>query len=329
MENKVILDVDTGVDDALAILLALNSPELDVVGITTIFGNVEVEQVTKNTLKVLEIADSEDIPVAEGLDEPMSPIEDETVIVDGEEMEGGKYVHGKDGLANTNLPSPDTRPIREGAVDFLIEKIESNPKEITLITTAPLTNVATAVQKHPKIANLVKEHIMMGGAFGISPYGYGNVTPVSEFNIWADPVAADKVFCSDLPTLAVGLDVTQVPSVALKKEHLDYFSQENEIQNFIRSLISFYRERGKEATYPHDPIAVGAAIDRGIFETSDFYVRVETEGTIALGQTVVERRPEHFLEIRCEKGVPNASVCHKIDGEKFMELFLDRLSQLD
>ncbi len=155
------------------------------------------------------------------------------------------------------------------------------------------------------------------------------MTPVSEFNVWVDPLAADKVFCSDLPTLAVGLDVTQDPLVALTESHLDYFSGGNEVQDFIHSLLSFYRGRGKEATYPHDPIAVSAAIDSGIFVVEDFYVRVETKGTIARGQTVVEKRPEPFLEIRGGKRAPNASICREINGNEFMDLFLNRVSKID
>ncbi|KXB03825.1 hypothetical protein AKJ47_01645, partial [candidate division MSBL1 archaeon SCGC-AAA261G05] len=202
MTKKVIIDVDTGIDDALGILLALNSPELDVVCITTVSGNLGVEEVTRNTLQVLELANSEKIPVAKGMNSPLSPDkkEEEIIIVNGKKVNGGEYFHGKNGLGDYKLPQPKTRPVKDHAVDFLIDKIRSNPHEITLITTAPLTNVGKAVMEDPKIARLVDEHIMMGGAYGLTPYGYGNVTPVSEFNVWADPIAANKVFSSKLST---------------------------------------------------------------------------------------------------------------------------------
>ncbi len=154
--------MDTGTDDALAILLALASPELEVLGITTVNGNVDVEKVTRNTLRVLELVNSEDILVAKGMDKPLSAVEDEMVLVEEEEVKGGEYFHGRDGLANSDLPSPETFPVEENAVDFIIRNVESNSGEISLITTAPLTNVAMAIQRNPDFANLVGEHIMMG-----------------------------------------------------------------------------------------------------------------------------------------------------------------------
>lgn len=330
MARKVILDVDTGTDDALGILLALNSPELELVGITTVSGNLEVEGVTRNTLQVLELTNSENIPVAKGMSNPLSPDkkEREIIIVKGKKVKGGEYFHGKDGLGNSKLPSPKTSPVDGHAVDFLIDNVRSNPHEVTLITTAPLTNLAKAIMKDPEIVELVDEHIMMGGAYGLTPYGYGNVTPVSEFNAWADPIAANKVFSSKLSTIAIGLDVTQDPAVALTEDCLDYFTQETELHAFISSLISFFLKRGREATYPHDPIAISAAIDRGIFEIEDFLVKIETKGTVARGQTVVEKRPEAFVTMRGEVKTPNARICRGIDGEKFMNLFLNRLSKM-
>ncbi|KXB07570.1 hypothetical protein AKJ54_00015 [candidate division MSBL1 archaeon SCGC-AAA382K21] len=328
MPKNVLLDVDTGVDDALAILLALASPELEVKGITTVKGNVEVEKVTRNTLNVLELSGFEEIPVAEGMSEPLNFVKKEGEIGKLNEtgVEGGDYFHGKDGLGNSNLPDPKTSPVDESAVDFLIDSIRNNAGDLTLITTAPLTNIARAIQKDPEITNLVKEHVMMGGAYSLTPYGYGNVTPVSEFNIWADPLAADQVFCSDLPTVAVGLDVTQDPTVAFNEISPDYFSKENKIHEFVRSLISFYHEKGSKATYPHDPIAVSFAVDQEIFEWDDFHVRVETSGTIARGQTIVERRPEANLALTPSgSNPPNARVCNEIDGEEFVEMFMSRL----
>lgn len=322
--KKVILDVDTGIDDALAILLAVRSPELEVIGITTVGGNTGIENVTRNTLQVLELANC-NIPVAKGLDEPMSGQKKITYIHKDGEVVDGEYIHGRDGLANLSgqLPVPSTKPVDSHAVDFIIDSIMSSSQEITLITTAPLTNIATAIEKEPQIAGMVKEHIMMGGAFGLTAYGHGNVTPVSEFNIWHDPLAADKVL-SSMPTIAVGLDVTHDPSVELKENFLTNFSTQNRIENFVHSLVSFYVKRGERVAYPHDPIAVAVAIAPKIFKWDYYRVEVETEGSLTRGQTILDRRPQLPVE-RKGDSKPEIMVCHQIDGKKFMDLFIKRL----
>ncbi|MFP4558962.1 MAG: nucleoside hydrolase [Archaeoglobaceae archaeon] len=327
--KKVILDVDTGIDDALAILLALKSPELEVIGITTVGGNTGIENVVRNTLQVLELAsygvDDDPIPVAKGMGEPISGQEKITYIHQDGEVVDGEYIHGWDGLANLSgqLPPPSLTPLNVHAVDFLIDSIMSSPKEITLITTAPLTNVAMAIEKEPRIADMVKEHIMMGGAFGLTEYGLGNVTPVAEFNVWHDPPAADKVL-SSMPTIAVGLDITHDPSVELREEFLSSFSTDDKIESFVHSLISFYVKRGKRVAYPHDPIAVAAAIKPEIFKWDCYPVEVETEGSLTRGQTIVDRRPQLPVERKGESK-PKIRVCHWIDGKKFMDLLIKRL----
>jgi len=205
--RRVILDVDTGVDDALAILLALASPELGVEAITTVDGNIDVGRTTLNTLKVLEMAGVRDIPVAMGTSRPLSPRGSERMLVEGEVIEGGKYFHGRDGLADLGLPPPRLEASREHAVDLMIRLLEEAVGEITIITLGPLTNLAVALLREPEMTEMIEEHIMMGGWFALTPYSHGNVTPVSEFNIWHDPWAAWIVFHSGMKTTAVGLDV--------------------------------------------------------------------------------------------------------------------------
>ncbi len=322
--KKVILDVDTGIDDALAILMAVRSPELEVTGITTVGGNTGIENVIRNTLQVLELAGS-DIPVAKGLGEPISGQKVVTYVHKDGEVVDGEYIHGSDGLADLSgqLPAPSVRPVETHAVDFIIDSIMSNPQELTLITTAPLTNVAMAVEKEPQITRRIKEHIMMGGAFGLTEYGHGNVTPVSEFNVWHDPLAASIVL-SIMPTIAVGLDVTHEPSVEFKEDTLKNFSPQNEFEEFVHSLISFYVKRGERVAYPHDPIAVAVAIAPEIFEWDYYPVEAETEGNLTRGQTIADRRPQLPVERKGESK-PKIRVCHQIDGEKFMDLFIKRL----
>lgn len=324
--KKVILDVDTGIDDALAILMAVRSPELEVIGITTVGGNTRIENVTRNTLQVLELAGS-DVPVARGLGEPISDQKLIAYIHKDREIVDGDYIHGSDGLANLSgqLPQPSSSPVDTHAVDFIIDNITSNPQEVTLITTAPLTNVAMAIEKEPRVTEMVREHIMMGGAFGLTQYSHGNVTPVSEFNVWHDPLAADKVL-SSMPTIAVGLDITHDPSVELTENSLSYFSSQKEVESFVHSLISFYVKRGEKVAYPHDPIAVALAVAPELFKWDYYPVEVETEGRLR-GETIVDRRPQLVERKESKKEIKKEiRVCHHIDGEKFMDLFIKRLT---
>ncbi|WP_230198131.1 nucleoside hydrolase, partial [Megasphaera massiliensis] len=193
MNKKVILDVDTGVDDALGILLAIQSGKLDILGITTVNGNVSLEQATLNTCKVLQLAGAEHIPVVQGADKPL--------------LRSSYFehrVHGKDGLGGALKDMPVHKQAENGhAVDFLIEQIQKHPGEVTLVMTAPLTNLALAVMKAPELVHQVKEVIVMGGVV----QGFGNVTPTAEYNIYVDPEAAKLVFKAGFNSLTlVGLD---------------------------------------------------------------------------------------------------------------------------
>ena len=309
MPKRVILDMDPGIDDALAILLAVKSPELKVEAITTVSGNVHVDKASLNVLKILELAKVRNVPVAKGMQRPLI-----------RELETAEHIHGEDGLGNTKLPVPKLLLHPKHAVDLLIEKISSAPKEITLVTTGPLTNVAMAILKEPKIVHQIKEVILMGGAFALTPYGYGNVTPVAEFNIWCDPEAAKIVFHSGLPIVAVGLDVTADPSACLREDHLKKLSSaKTAISKFIVQASRFYLMRTqRDLMELHDPIAVAVAIDKSLVATRRFFVDVETKGEITRGQTIVDRRPQSTI-----KG--NIEVCYGIDGSRFLSLFMERL----
>lgn len=309
MPKKVILDMDPGIDDALAILLAVRSPELKVEAITTVSGNVHVDKASLNALKILELAEVKDICVARGMDRPLI-----------RELETAEYIHGEDGLGNIDLPAPKLSLHPKHAVDLLIERASSAPGEITLVTTGPLTNVAMAVLKEPKIVGWIREVILMGGAFAVTPYGYGNVTPAAEFNIWCDPEAARIVFHSGLPIVAVGLDVTNNPSACLRKDHLKELSSAGTaISKFITQVFRFYLTRTQRGRMElHDPVAVAVAIDKSLVATKRLFVDVETRGEVTRGQTIADRRP--WSKMRT-----NANVCCKIDGERFLSLFMDRL----
>ena len=315
MVRKIILDVDTGVDDAMAIMLACLSPELKVDLITTVSGNVHVDKTSVNSLKILEAIGVEDVPVAKGLSKPLL-----------RKLETAEDFHGKDGLGDSNLPEPKLKLLEKHAVDLIIEKVMNSKKgEFTIVTTGPLTNLGFALIKEPEIAKRVNEIVIMGGAFGISPYGYGNATPVSEFNMYVDPEAAKIVLGSGAKITMVGLDVTTKPDTLITMEKYEEISSSKSkpaqiIAKITKKLIERY---GAYAL--HDPMAVAAAIDRSLFKVEKYHVEVLTSDGITRGQTVADRREwMKLLDENWEKR-KNVHVCVDVNSEKFLTLFMKRL----
>lgn len=325
--KRVILDMDPGVDDALAIILAMLSPELKVEAITTVSGNVHVDLCTRNVRRILEVLRPEAPPIiASGEAEP---------LVDAGSSLDASDVHGQDGLGDldrfTNAdgitrryPEPSLYPVSsDHAVDVILSLAADHPHEIILIPTGPLTNIAKAIIQDSERMRKIKEIIIMGGAFSVP----GNVTAVAEFNIFADPNAADVVVNSKLPITFVGLDVTH--QVRLQKSHVrqEIEPLNTQLSQFICDITSIYMDFHKEnngisGCYMHDPLAVGVAIDPSLVETADLYVQVETQGEVALGMTVVDLRP-----VGRREASPNANVCTKVDADRFLTLFLDTISR--
>ena len=301
--KPVILDVDTGIDDALAIAYALNSPELDVIGLTTCFGNGPIEYTTRNTLVVLEKL-GRIVPVYAGADNPLKRARKKFPT----------HVHGEDGLGNKFDRAPIREAESEGAVDYLIRQVKQRPNEITIIAVGPLTNLALAVEKEPEIASLIKEVVIMGGAV----FTAGNVTPYSEANIITDPEAASIVFSSGLPVTIVGLDVTMktlLPSAKLN----DWRAIGTEAADFFADITSFYMQ-SYETFHPgiggcalHDPLAVGVVIDPSFVKKEKWNVQVVLEGE-ETGRTIANA-----------EGEPKIQVCTKVEAEKFLNHFLDRI----
>ncbi|CAM3386859.1 nucleoside hydrolase [Marinicrinis lubricantis] len=302
--KSVIMDVDTGVDDALAIAYACRSEELQLLGFTTCFGNVPVELATVNTLYILELLGS-DAPVIPGAEKPLLRTDPHPYSY---------HVHGENGLGNAAAPAPRRKAQRKYAPDFIWEQVCQHPHEVTLIMVGPLTNLALAIQKEPKIVDLVERVIVMGGAVQVP----GNVTPVAEANIYADPEAADLVFRSGIPLTLVGLDVTMQTLLPLR--HLDHWRAQNtSVSRFFADMTEFYIQAYK-GFYPgiggcalHDPLAVGAAICPGFVTEVPMHVRVETEGS-SKGQTIA--LPDQ---------APNIQVCVGVDEKSFLEHFLKRV----
>ena len=307
--KKIIIDTDPGIDDALAIMFALNSPEISLEGLTTVSGNVPVEQGTKNALTILEMIGRPDIPVAKGAALPLR-----------RKLITAEYVHGQDGLADLNLPAPGLVPHDLSAVEWLRQKLLASAEPITVVAIGPLTNLGMLRCLDPKAFAKIEEIVFMGGA----AFCGGNTTSTAEFNILVDPDAAKLVFESGVPLTMVGLDVTH--KVTLYEQDLAKLEgKDSPMASFARRLLQSTFEK-RTATiemggiHLHDPLAVGVAINPGLVELKGYYLAVETEGEIAAGQTVADDRP-------WSKAQPNATVAVDVDSERFLEWFVDTLGQ--
>ncbi|RLG47327.1 MAG: ribonucleoside hydrolase [Thermoproteota archaeon] len=312
MPVKVILDVDTGVDDAVAIMLALSSPEIEVLGITTVSGNVGVDRATENTLKVLEFLGREDVPVAPGARAPLLP---PPTGVD-------ERVHGRSGLGGARLPEPTARPLGEHAVDFIRRVVGSEgPGEVVLVTTAPMTNVALSFLVDPSLPERLGGVVSMGGAFCTSRLGCGNSTPRAEFNVWCDPLAARVVYRSGAEVRAVGLDVTMREDASLTRAQVEGLRSRGRVGALLADMLSPYAEAIGRAPL-HDPMAVATLIRPEIFRFEEMCVDVELFGDLTRGETVADLRERGF---EVPKGEPNVSVCVDVDGPAFLDLLLERV----
>ncbi len=315
MPKKIIIDTDPGVDDSMAILFAFQSPEIEVVGLTTIFGNVNTAQGTQNALRLVEFAGHPAVPVAHGAELPL--------VVPLDYI--ANFVHGEDGMGNTNPPPPQGQAVSKPAAQFIAETIMAHPGEITLVPVGPLTNIALALALEPKIAENVAGVVVMGGAATVN----GNVTPAAEANIIHDPHAADAVFTAGWPVTMVGLDVT-MKSVMSDAYLADLNASGSRTGEFIYNITRFYRDFHHEAygmngIHTHDPSAVAYVIDPGLFITQTGAVRVITEG-IATGQTLLDQRGR-WGSPHAWTDKPLTNVCVDVDSERLLELFKGVISQ--
>jgi purine nucleosidase len=324
----LILDVDTGVDDALAILYAIASPEVELVAVTCVAGNVPLPMVTRNTLVVLEAAGANGVEVAAGAEAPLT-----------QELTPGFAVHGPEGLGNATVPEPHGAVSGRDAVDLLVEETRERPGEILFVSTGPLTNVALAFRKEPALPELLAGHVMMAGAFA----GTGNTLPRSEANVWYDPEAAAEVFALyerlDPSPLAIGLDVTErvvlTPAVVAS---ITAPAPDSPLAALIADATAFYIAF-ELATRPdvggcflHDPLAVAAAIDPELVTTQAAHVEVELEGRHTRGETVADfqRMWRHPLNEGYGLGdaADNVRAAISVDVETFQARFVDRLRGL-
>ncbi len=341
---RVIIDTDPGVDDALALLLAMRSPELKIEAITPVAGNVPLELTLPNALRMVEIAGRTDIPVAAGAKAPLL-----------RRLVTATYAHGENGLGGVVFPEPTTKPVSTPAAELIREIVRKYPGDVTLITIGPLTNVATALSADSELPSMIKGIVMMGGSLS-----GGNITPAAEFNVYVDPEAARIVFQSGIPITMVGLDVTRKTS--LTEEHVRTLeAAQNPVAQAAakigRNAINSNRaHRYLVGPNMHDSLAVAGFLNPAILNFQDFCVDVETTGELTAGATLgyspiagdLRRRPEAEKEAAAmnipirgsaptlagtktspvlrEKFVPNARVAVDVDSAKFFELLIGRLA---
>ncbi|KAH9604156.1 hypothetical protein KSS87_010496 [Heliosperma pusillum] len=302
-------------DDAMAIFVALKSPEVDVIGLTTIYGNVYTTLATRNALHLLEIAGRTDIPVAEG---------SHVTITQGTKLRIADFVHGSDGLGNQNFPPPNGKAIGQSAADFIVEQARKYPGEITLVALGPLTNVALAIQLDPAFTKNIGKIVILGGAFAVN----GNVNPAAEANIFGDPDAADIVFTSGADVLAVGINVThQVIFTDGDREKLA--ASNGKFAQYLCKIFGVYYGYHYDAystrgVYLHDPATIIAAIDPSVVTWTEGVVRVQRTG-ITRGLTLLYNNQKKFGEETewCNK--PSVKVAITVDAQKVVKMVMDRL----
>jgi len=307
--QRIILDTDPGIDDGLALFLALASPEVQLEAITTVSGNVDVTLTTHNALTLLELAGRTDIPVARGSDRPLI-----------RQPFNAAFVHGDNGLGGLQLPEPRIQPVAEHAVDVIIEKILAAPGEITLVTIGPLTNIALALRRDPRIAQQVREVVIMGGALRVP----GNDTPAAEFNIYVDPHAAHIVLHAGWPIRLVSLDVTT--QTLMQREQVQMLTRsESRVISAIKQMLDYSFDVagpafGLSGFQMHDPLCLAAAFQPELITWDPVYVDVELHGTLTLGETVAYFRHPNVPP-------PNVLTSIGVDAERFIQLFLTRIEE--
>ena len=316
--KRILFDTDIGVDDALAVIFALKSPELKVEAITTVSGNVHVEQCTRNLLITLGCMDLRELPlISQGEGAPLTM-----------PLVTAALVHGSDGLGGISESSDGSRLYPEvecplspiSAVDTITDLVNQYPDELILVPVGPLTNIAKAMLDSPTVMRRVREIVLMGGVFEI----YGNVTTQAEFNIYADPLAAQVVFNFGVPITMTPLDVTH--DVVLTRDRLEAETNQKDTRliQFLRdstqACMAFHQEReGFNGLYMHDPLAIGYLVQPDLFDVVDAYVQVETQGNLTRGRTVGN------LRTKLAGCAPNARVCVGVDAERFLGFFFDRV----
>ena len=304
MPTAILLDCDPGHDDAIALLLALASPELELLGVTTVAGNQTLEKTTANAIRVLDFVGRNDIEVAAGADRPL--VRDPYVA---------SHVHGETGLDGPDLPPPQREASRQHAVEFLAAQIRAREGAVTLVPTGPLTNIALLLALHPDARP--ERIVLMGGAVA-----EGNVTPAAEFNIWADPEAAARVFSSGIDMTMIGLDVTH--KALFTKRHEEALA--GRTGALVRALLQFYgefhrRQYGWDGSPIHDAVAVAHVVNPQMVQTVHRGLRVDTGTELSRGRTYVDLWGRAEWQPTCHVGID-------IRPDEFLQLLVARINSL-
>jgi inosine-uridine nucleoside N-ribohydrolase len=306
--TPVLIDCDPGHDDAMALLLALASPELELLGVTTTHGNQTLAKTTANALRVLEFVGRGDMPVAAGADRPLL-----------REPKVAAAVHGETGLDGPDLPPPAGAPDSAHAVDFLAQRLRDAPQPLTVIPTGPLTNIALLLARHPDVVPQIERIVLMGGAIA-----EGNTTPAAEFNIWVDPEAAARVFAGGIELTMVGLDVTH--RALMTPEHAEKLRAHGRVGAMVAELWAFYhRFHARVYDFPgtpvHDALAVAHVIRGDLLTTKHCNVEIDCASELCRGRTVVD-----LWQISGRE--PNCHVAVEVDADGFLDLLVERIGSM-
>ncbi|XP_020247744.1 probable uridine nucleosidase 1 [Asparagus officinalis] len=304
-KEKLIIDTDPGIDDSMTILMAFQSSEVEVIGLTTVFGNCHAEDATRNALLLCEIAGHPEIPVAEGSQEP---------------LKGGKpcvsdFVHGSDGIGNLFLPPPSGNKLEQSAYEFLVDKVSQYPSEVSVLALGPLTNLALAIKRDSSFASKVKKIVILGGAFFTS----GNVNPAAEANIYGDPEAADIVFTCGAEIVVVGINIT-TQAILSDADIFDIRNSKGRHAQFLGDITKFYRDwhvksDGVHGIFLHDPVCFTALLRPDLFTFKKGVVRVETQG-ICAGHTLMDQGLKKWNSSNPWSGYSPVSVAWTVDVPK-------------
>ena len=307
IKRKIIMDCDPGHDDALAIILAAAQSQLEILGITTVSGNAEIEKTTMNALKICDLVSLTDVIVSKGASEPLIRL-----------RETAPGIHGESGLDGPEFPEPSRGWSEEHGSDTIIRLIKESKEPVTILPTGPLTNIALALSKGPEIKDNIEEIVLMGGGT------FGNWTPSAEFNIWADPEAAKKVFDSGIPLVVMGLDITH--QALATKEIIDQVNKiDNNVAKIVGELLVFFASTYKEmfdfdGAPVHDVLTVAYCVAPELFKMKDVNITVETKGEFTAGTTLVDLHRVTGRKINAKFGL-------ELDVEGFWKLIIEALKK--
>ncbi|KAL4440556.1 hypothetical protein ABPG75_003557 [Micractinium tetrahymenae] len=316
MPIKLIIDTDPGVDDSMAILAAFNSPEVEILGLTSIYGNVPTPMATRNALTLCHLAGRSDVPVVEGAHKSLRGVAKERIA---------DFVHGSDGFGNTNPPLAEASPAPGSAAEFIVRCAREHPGEVVVLALAALTNVALALHLDPQLPEKLNRLVVLGGAFNVN----GNVNPAAEANIFGDPDAANVVFSRVPNCYVVGLDVTHQCKITARQ--LDGLQGRGRHGTFLRSISQFYlgyhrRVYDMEAVYVHDTAALAAVVDPALFDWEEGGVVVVTDGP-AKGRTIRDEGHKRWVGTNEWQGLPAIKVALGVRSERLVSWVLDRMAR--